>query len=303
VEDDMVFETESMRLPAAANGRVARRTALFRESVIGATERLVLGLVWTLSPKRIRGLPNLLRLCYGEFLAPDYALPDPECAADQPPGLVGIVHDLSVSTLVDAYRRGLYPFAHIAPLKWWSPPTRSLLFFNELHIAKRLRRQMRQGQYSVTLDRDFEGVIAACAGHRHGRWHLTWITPRIMRAYAELFDAGYAHSFEVWNERGELAGGGYGVAVGGAFVTESQFSREPNTSKIGFTVLNWHLARWGFMFNDGKLMTPTCRDMGFREIPRQDYLARLAQAERSADRIGRWQVERNVMSVADWQPG
>ncbi len=102
-----------------------------------------------------------------------------------------------------------------------------------------------------------------------------------MHAYAALFDAGHAHSFEVWNEKGELAGGGYGVAIGGAFVTESQFSHEPNTSKIGFTVLNWHLAHWGFAFNDGKLITTPTRDMGFREIPRGDFLARLAQAESS----------------------
>ena len=92
--------------------------------------------------------------------------------------------------------------------------------------------------------------------------------------------------FEVWNERGELAGGGYGVAIGASFVTESQFSREPNTSKIGFTVLNWHLAHWGFAFNDGKLMTPTCRDMGFREIPRGEFLSRLAQAERRPGTAG-----------------
>ena len=143
---------------------------------------------------------------------------------------------------------------------------------------------MRQGRYTVTFDRDFEAVIAACAGTRQTRWHLTWITPRIMRAYAELFDAGHAHSFEVWNEKGELAGGGYGVAIGGAFATESQFSREPNTSKIGFTVLNWHLARWGFAFNDGKVMTPTCRDMGFREIARGEFLARLADAAQKPGR-------------------
>ena len=85
---------------------------------------------------------------------------------------------------------------------------------------------MRNDNYKVTFDRDFEDVISACAGHRQGRWHLTWITPRITRAYAELFDDGYAHSFEVWNERGALVGGG----------SESQFSREPNTSKIGSTV-------------------------------------------------------------------
>jgi leucyl/phenylalanyl-tRNA---protein transferase len=290
-------------LRVAPTGRAARRAALFRESLTDIAERWTLGIVWALSPKRVRGLPVLLRLCFEEFLAPDYALPDPERAAARPPGLAGIVHELTLPTLLAAYRRGLYPFAHIPPLKWWSPPLRSILFFNELHIAKRLRRQMRQSHYTVTLDRAFDEVIAACAGHREGRWHLTWITPRIMRTYAELFDAGYAHSFEVWNERGELVGGGYGVAFGGAFVTESQFSREPNTSKIGFTVLNWHLARWGFAFNDGKQMTPTCHDMGFREIPRSDYLNRLAAADRLSGKIGRWQNEADVATVADWQPG
>jgi leucyl/phenylalanyl-tRNA---protein transferase len=298
----MAFETERMRLPVAAAGRAARRAVLFRESPVAMIERWALGLVWALSPKRIRGVPNLLGLCFDEFLAPDYALPDPERAADEPPGLAGIVHDLSLPMMIAAYRRGLYPFAHIAPLKWWSPPRRSILFFNELHIAKRLRRQMRHGRYTVTFDRDFDQVIKACAGHRDGRWHLTWITPRIMRTYAELFDAGYVHSFEVWNDRGELVGGGYGVAVGGAFVTESQFSHEPNTSKIGFTVLNWHLVQWGFAFNDGKLMTPTCHDMGFREIPRHDYLGRLALADRLPAKTGRWQTETDIATVADWQP-
>ena len=85
----------------------------------------------------------------------------------------------------------------------------------------------------------------------------------------------------MWNEKGELAGGGYGMSMGGVFVTELQFSHEPNTSKIGFTVLNWHLAHWGFAFNDGKVMTPTCHDMGFRDISRADFLARLAAAERA----------------------
>ena len=298
----MVFETERMRLPVAASGRATRRAALFRESLPDMAERLALGFAWALSPKRIRGVPNLLRLCFDEFLAPDYALPDPQSAANEPPGLAGVVHDLRMPTLLAGYRRGLYPFAHVGPLKWWSPPNRSVLFFNEVHIAKRLRRQMRHDKYKVTFDQAFDDVIVACAGHRQDRWHLTWITPRIMRAYAELFDAGYAHSFEVWNERGELAGGGYGVGVGSAFVTESQFSREANTSKIGFMVLNWHLAQWGFAFNDGKLMTPTCHDMGFREISRNDYLQLLAQATRRPDKIGRWQAEADAATIADWQP-
>jgi leucyl/phenylalanyl-tRNA--protein transferase len=298
----MAFETQRLTLPVAASSHAARRSTLFRESLPETAERWALGLAWALMPARITGLPGLVRMSFEELLAPDYALPDPERALENPPGLAGIVHDLSLPTLLAAFRRGLYPFAHVGPLKWWSPPTRSLLFFNETHIAKRLRRQMRQGHYTVTFDRDFEGVIKACAGTRAGRWHVTWITPKIMHAFAQAFDAGHAHSFEVWNEKGELAGGGYGVAIGNSFVTESQFSREPNTSKIGFTVLNWHLAQWGFAFNDGKLMTPTCRDMGFREVPRSDFLGRLAEAERKPERIGRWQVEADLATIADWQP-
>ncbi len=299
----MAFETQRVNLAVGASGRAARRARLFRESWPAKAERWALGLAWALMPSRIGGLPGLLRLGFDELLAPDFALPDPERAREHPPGLAGIVHDLSLPSLLAAYRRGLYPWAHVGPLKWWSPPQRSLLFFNELHIARRLRRQMRQGHYTVTFDRDFEGVIKACAGTRAGRWHLTWITPRIMRAYAAAYDAGYAHSFEVWNEKGELAGGGYGVAIGGAFMTESQFSREPNTSKIGFTVLNWHLAQWGFAFNDGKLMTPTCRDMGFRDVARGDFLRMLNDAGRKPERIGRWSVEADVAAIADWQPG
>ncbi|HWC92499.1 MAG TPA: leucyl/phenylalanyl-tRNA--protein transferase [Pseudolabrys sp.] len=298
----MAFETERLSLPAAASGRAARRAALFRESPLAAAERVAVALAWGLLPKRIGGVPNLLKLCFHQLLTPDRALPDPERAYDNPPGLAGIGHELSVPTLLAGYRRGLYPLALAAPMKWWSPPMRSLLFFEETHIAKRLRRQMRQGRYTVSFDRDFEAVIAGCA-HRQTRWNLTWITPRVMRAYAELFDAGHVHSFEVWNEKGELVGGGYGVAIGGAFATESQFSREPNTSKIGFTALNWHLARWGFAFNDGKVMTPTCRDMGFREIARGEFLARLADAAQKPGHPGRWQAEADVAAVAEWQTG
>ena len=265
-------------------------------------ERWALGLAWALSPKRIAGVPGLAKLCFDELLAPDYALPDPTRVLVNPPGLACIVHDLTLPTLLAAYRRGLYPWAHIAPLKWWSPTDRSVLFFDEFHFSKKQRKLMRQDRYTVTFDRDFEAVIAGCAGRRSGHWHLTWITPRIMRAYAEAFDAGYVHSYEVWNRNGELAGGGYGLSIGGAFFAESQFSREPNTSKIALTVLNFHLARWGYHFNDGKLMNPTCEGMGFREIPRQNFLALLPEAVLATGKIGRWQIEADLETVSHWQP-
>jgi len=281
----------------------ARRIRLFREKPAEVLQRHLLGAAWALKPQRIGGLPNLARLWLRDLRNPTRELPDPATALDQPPGLCGIVHDLSVPTLTAAYARGLFPFAHIRPLKWWALPERCVLFFKEFHIAKRLRRQIRQGRYTVSFDQDFEGVIAACAAARQGRLHLTWTTPRIMHAYAEMFDAGHVHSFEVWNPDGALVGGGYGVSIGGAFFTESQFSREPNTSKIGFTVLNWHLAHWGYVLNDGKWPTPTILDMGFRTIPRRDFSLQLAVAAGRRGKRGRWRVETDLATVAAWQPG
>jgi leucyl/phenylalanyl-tRNA---protein transferase len=297
----LAYHADHMPLSAATGAD--RRAALFRESLSEKAERWALAAAWALAPKRIGGLPNLARLCFHELLAPDYALPDPERALANPPGLAGIVHDLSLPTLLAAYRRGLYPLAHIAPLKWWSPPQRSVLFFKNFHMSNNLRRLMRQGRYSVTFDRDFDAVIAACAGHRQGRWHLTWITPRIMRVYAEAFDAGHAHSFEVWNEAGELVAGGYGVAIGAGFTAESQFTHESNASRVGVSVLNWHLANWGYRFNDGKLIGPLWENMGFRDVPRREFLALLSDAVVRPGKSGRWQVETDLDTVSRWQPG
>lgn len=297
----MAYETERLRLPAAASGHAARRDVLFRESLPQTLERWALGLAWSLMPRRIGGVPNLLRLCFDEMLAPDYALPDPGRAMERPPGLAGIVHELSLPTLLAAYRRGLYPLAHVGPLKWWSPPQRSVLFFGAFHMSNNLRRLMRQRRYTVTFDRDFERVIVGCAG-RAGRRRLTWITPRIMRVYAEAFDTGYAHSFEVWNRRGELVAGGYGVAIGAAFTFESQFTHEPNASKVGMSVLNWHLANRGFRFNDGKLNGPLWRSVGFRDVPREEFLKQLSEAVKMPQRTGLWQVEADPDTVSRWQP-
>src|SRR4030067_323033 len=186
---------------------------------------------------------------------------------------------------------GLCPTRHCGPPKWLSPPERCVRFFENFHMSKRLKRLMRQGRYTVTFDQDFEGVIKACAGNRGKRFHPTWITPHIMRAYAALFDAGYVHSFEVWTAEGKLGGGGYGVALGRVFSTESPFSHEPNTSKIGFSVLNWHLAHWGYVLNDRKGATPTILELGFRSIPRAEFLRLLAEYGGDGGRHGIWSVE------------
>lgn len=277
-----------------------RRNELFRETPRDAAERIALGFAWSLMPKRIHALPGLARTWLRDSMQGGGALPDPVAAG--PTGIAGIARDLSVEALLAAYKRTLYPWGHVGPFKWLSTHERAVLYFDELHIAKRLRRQMRQNEYRVTFDTDFEGVMRACAERRPGRFHLTWLRPKLMHAFAGLYDAGHAHSFEVWNKDGALVGGGYGVAVNGVFFTESQFSRESNTSKMGFTLFNWHLAKWGFLLNDGKDMTPTINEMNFRMIPRSQLQAILNRGNMEMCRVGRWKCETDLKSIAEWQP-
>lgn len=295
----MPIDLDPMPLPAEKVR--SSRELLFRETPLQALERIALAGLWALKPDQIGKLRPYVGLLIADILRKQHGLPDPR-STDDPSGFVGIVHDLSVPTLLAAYRSGLYTTAEIGPLCWTSPLQRCVLSFDELHFSKRLRRLMRQGRYTVTFDRAFERVIKACAGRREGRWHVTWISPRIMRAYAALFDAGHVHSFEVWNDAGELVGGGYGVALGRIFFTESQFSHEDNTSKLGFTVLNWHLSKWGYLLNDGKNPTRTILDMGFRSIPRDAFLRLLAAGTASGGKSGRWETEAGVAEVANWQP-
>jgi leucyl/phenylalanyl-tRNA--protein transferase len=249
--------------------------------------RWALGLVWPLKPPRLAGVPSLLWLWL--LSRGRKAIPDPEGALERPYGLAGFVSDLSAPTLIHAYKAGLYPFCHVGPLKWWSPPERCVVPLAEFHVSRRIRSRMRQNKLRVTFDEDFEGVIKACAEPRDGKSSLTWITPRIMHAYADLFDAGRVHSFEVWNECGALVGGGYGVAVSGVFVVESQFAREPGASQIGFAVLAAHLRGWGFTLLDNKIMTSTVERMGFSDVPRGTYLKVLRSG--GPERAGRWRAE------------
>jgi leucyl/phenylalanyl-tRNA--protein transferase len=228
-------------------------------------------------------------------------LPEPDDGLRHPDGLAGICAEMSVPTLRAAYAKGLFPFAHVGPKKWWAPRQRMALFFNDFRIEKNLRRRMRQNDFLVTFDQDFDAVIRACAEPRPGRLHLTWITPDVIEAYTEAFDAGVAHSVEVWDREGQLAGGTYGLSVGRVFFTESQFTRQRDASKIGFAVLNCHLQRWGYLLNDGKHRTSYLNQLGFKLIPRETFNALLVKGCAEAGRQGRWAVD-PLIDVAKWNP-
>ncbi len=285
-----------------ANDIVARRKALFREAPLHRLTRIALGTARAMAPARLGAVPMVARWWAAGLLGDKNDLPDAMSAPKDFEGVCGVVRDLSVPTLLRAHQSGLNPAGHAGPIKWWSPPRRCILHFPDFHMSRRLRSRLRQDRHRITFDQDFDGVIKACAEPRNGKWPVTWITPRIMHAYAAMHDAGHAHSFEVWDRDGALVGGGFGVALGRVFVIESQFARETHASKIGFSMLNWHLARWDFAFNDNQGPSQNVLEMGFHVIPREEYLARLAVHAHETGKSGRWEVETDLATVAAWEP-
>ncbi len=198
--------------------------------------------------------------------------PDPRAADAE--GLVAVGGDLSTPRLLAAYRAGLFPWS-VDPITWWSPDPRGIIPLGALHVSRSLRRTLRRGTYQVTFNQSFETVIEACKS-APGRG-ATWISAKLMRAYLRLHREGHAHSVEAWRD-GTLAGGIYGVAVGGLFAGESMFHRADDASKVALVHLEEHLRARGCALFDIQMLTPITRQMGAVEISREEYLSRLALA-------------------------
>jgi leucyl/phenylalanyl-tRNA---protein transferase len=198
---------------------------------------------------------------------------DPERAdAD---GLVGVGGDLSPTRLLEAYGRGIFPwFDETTPILWWSPDPRAIFELDGLHVSRRLARTIRSGRFTTTIDAAFGAVIRSCAD-RPGQG--IWITPEMIEAYTTLHRLGWAHSVEVWRD-GELAGGVYGVAVGGLFAGESMFTRIRDGSKAALVQLVQRLRERGFQLFDVQYLNDHTARLGAVEISRREYLARLRSA-------------------------
>jgi leucyl/phenylalanyl-tRNA---protein transferase len=190
-------------------------------------------------------------------------------------GLVAVGGDLSPARLLEAYRRGIFPwYDEQTPIMWWSPDPRAVFELDNVHLSRRLRRTIRSGRFTVTVNRDFGAVIRACAVRPE---QGTWITPEMMEAYERLHRLGYAHSVEAWH--GQVLGGGiYGVAVGGLFAGESMFTRVNDGSKVALAALVERLRQRGFTLFDTQFVTDHTRRLGAIEIPREEYLGRLCKA-------------------------
>ncbi len=203
----------------------------------------------------------------------------PPAEAADAEGLLGLGGELTPEWLLDAYRHGIFPWPIVdeeGPMAWWSPDPRAIIELDSLHISRRLKRTVRAGQFSVTCNRDFSGVIQGCATAA-GRVGQTWITRGMFDAYVRLHELGYAHSVEAWRE-GRLVGGVYGLAIAGLFAAESKFHRVSDASKVALVHLVGHLRSRGYELFDIQQLTPHTARLGAVEIPRQQYLARLADA-------------------------
>ena len=210
-----------------------------------------------------------------------------------PEGLLAVGGDLRPERLLEAYRHGIFPWYNDdQSILWWSPDPRTVLFPDKLHISRSLKRSLRPGLFSVTLDRCFRDVMQHCAGPRpqypDGG---TWITAEMLEAYTRLHELGYAHSIETWQE-GQLVGGLYGVALGGAFFAESMFALASDASKVALVSLVRQLQAWGFRLMDCQQSSPHIMALGAEEIPRHEFLDHLAIALTLPERRGPWQFNR-----------
>lgn len=214
--------------------------------------------------------------------------PNPELADAE--GLLAIGGDLSVERLISAYACGIFPwYNEESPILWWSPDPRFVLYPDNLHIPRSLRKVINSRRFTITMDRAFDQVIRFCACSPRPDQCGTWIVPEMIKAYCELHLHGIAHSVEAWRD-GVLVGGMYGVSLGGVFFGESMFYREPDASKVALVWLVRFLRQSGFSMLDCQQVTHNLRRFGGEEVRRNDFLAQLKKALRTPTRQGLWEI-------------
>ncbi|MDY0390863.1 MAG: leucyl/phenylalanyl-tRNA--protein transferase [Desulfobulbus oligotrophicus] len=199
--------------------------------------------------------------------------PSPDLA--EPDGLLAVGGDLEPIRLLTAYSQGIFPwFSQGDPILWWSPAPRLVLFPEEFHLPKRLRRTIRSGIFTVSADTAFAEVVDGCATSPARLDQGTWITPEIQEAYNRLHELGFAHSIEC-RHKGQLAGGLYGVCLDRVFFGESMFTRIPDASKVALAYLVQHALLTGIAMIDCQMTTEHLLRFGARELSRKIFQTQL----------------------------
>jgi leucyl/phenylalanyl-tRNA--protein transferase len=218
---------------------------------------------------------------------PPEAFPDVSAALREPDGLLAAGGDLSPDRLLYAYRRGVFPwFDSGQPILWWSPDPRCVLMPDSFHVARRLRRSIRNAGFELSVNRAFPEVINACAADRVGQ-EGTWITDEMVHAYSSLHAEGWAHSIEVWLDD-DLVGGLYGLAIGKAFFGESMFSQASDASKVAMWSLCGLLDDNQFEILDCQVVSPHLQSLGAILMSRSEFSALLAHACEPVTKFENW---------------
>jgi len=203
------------------------------------------------------------------------SFPDPGRARKD--GLLAVGGDMLPGTLIRAYARGIFPWSS-DPITWWSPDPRAVFDIESFELPERSQRYMRSGKFRITFDKAFQKVMEACAESLPGR-EDSWISRDFVVSYTRLYHMGFAHSVEVW-VNDTLAGGLYGVALGGLFAGESMFHAVSNASTVALGAVMERLKQRGFLLFDTQVITSHTARLGAFEIPRTEYLLRLRGALR-----------------------
>lgn len=222
------------------------------------------------------------------LLSDDLSFPDPKKASDD--GLVAIGGDLRVERLLEAYKRGIFPwYSDDQPILWFSPNPRMVLYPTRFRRPNSFKRLLKSNKFDVRIDNNFAAVIRSCAVVPRPGQSGTWITEDMIRAYIELHQQGYGHSFETYLN-GELVGGLYGLSLGKAFFGESMFHTAPNASKVAFNQLVAFCLKHDFLFIDAQTPSGHLKSLGAETIDRDQYLAKLQIALNSGSILGQWSM-------------
>jgi leucyl/phenylalanyl-tRNA---protein transferase len=222
--------------------------------------------------------------------------PDPDQALTQPNGLLAVGGDLSLPRLLEAYRKGIFPwYEGHQPILWWSPDPRMILLPGQIKVSRSLRRTLKHDIFRVTVDQAFEAVMRGCAEPRRDQ-EGTWLTGEMVHAYTRLYIKGHAHSVECWYED-SLVGGLYGVAVGQVFFGESMFSRLDDASKVALVKLTQFLLQWGYQLIDCQIYSDHLQRLGAFSIPRSAFIQKLNEWCPLSPHPHAWQMDHDTLSV------
>ncbi|WP_372365461.1 leucyl/phenylalanyl-tRNA--protein transferase [Candidatus Uabimicrobium sp. HlEnr_7] len=222
------------------------------------------------------------------YLLPNSSFPDPAEADEN--GLVAIGGRLTTRTLIEAYKKGIFPWFNYPPILWYSLCPRMVLLPQELYVGRTLRNSIRKQRFTITLDTSFRKVISSCARKKRPDQNGTWINKDMINAYSRLHTSGYAHSCEAWLDD-KLVGGLYGISLGRAFYGESMFANESDASKIAFVYLVKQLQKWKFHIIDCQMETDHLTRFGAKLYKREIFQATLQKALQYTTKKEKWKFD------------